>query len=363
MNWLKHQIIKEALDSISQPISDPVLTNKHSYLLEKGIKKLGWRAIRRLLAFRISGQEKYLLKSVDTEKWKRCLWLYYDAPQIGDALMDLAPRSLLHSLGIKVDLYTHKHLAGIFADDLWLNLVETDPSSIIINNYDFVIISSFKWRALKYKIRYARKLPWISIFGKFSGPELNRSLYTAKRIAAILNQKLNPTELAFHACQKLSFKDDYQFASLPNSVAITIGGVDATRTYEKWHTVISELQSVGIENIILLGNENGIPHIGAINSLQKNTFKIHNYVGKTSLKECWRLMQSASIIVASDGGLMHLAITCNKPVIGLFNKAIDPAWRLPEALLPLAIQSATRSIKDIPPKEIINMIRNLQYAH
>ena len=356
MKWLKNLIIHEALDSITQPISDQINSNKHSYLLEKGIQKLGWRAIRRLLAFRISGQKKYLVYHVNAESWKRCLWLYYNTPQIGDALMDLAPRSLLQDLGIKVDLYTHQHLADLFTDDVWLNLVATDPSTININDYDFVITSSYKWRALKHKLFFARRLPWISIFGKFSGPELNRSLYATKRISETLNQKLNLIESAFHAYQKLSFKDCKQIEYFPNSVAISIGGVDSTRTYEKWHNVVSELQSIGIEHIILIGNENGIAYTDAITSLQKNTFKIHNYVGQTSLKECLQLMQRSSIIVASDGGLMHLAITCNKPVIGLFNQAIKPNWRLPESLLPLSIQSSTRYINDIPPNEIVKMI-------
>lgn len=361
MKCIKHKLVREAIDSISQPISEPVHTNKQSYLLEKGIRKLGWRAIRRLFAFSISGQKKYLVSNVDSEEWKRCLWLYYDVPQVGDALLDLAPRSLLQEMGIKVDLYTHKHLADLFAEDSWLNLVGTDPSTINTMDYDFVIISSFKWRSLKHKFFHARKLPWISIFGKFSGPELNRAIYSTKKIAEIFNKKLNHLDLAFHGLQKLSLKKySNEVTLLPNSVAITIGGVDSTRTYENWHAVISGLQNVGVENIILIGNENGTVYIPHIMTLQDVGFNIHDHVGKTTLKECRQLMQSTSVIIAADGGLMHLAITCNKPVIGLFNQAINPAWRLPESLLALSIQSNTRDINDILPSEIINTVRKIK---
>ena len=361
MKFIKHRLVREAIDSISQPIPEPVQTNKQSYLLEKGISKLGWRAIRRLFAFSVSGQKKYLVSHISSEKWKRCLWLYYDVPQIGDALLDLAPRSLLQEMGIKVDLYTHKHLAELFAEDSWLNLVGTDASSINTNDYDFVIVSSFKWRSLKHKFFHARKLPWISIFEKFSGPELNRAMYSTKRIAEIFHIKLNASELAFHSFQKLSFKQrSNEVTPLPNSVAITIGGVDSTRTYRNWHGVVSELKKVGIENVILIGNENGTAYIPHIIALQDVDFNIHNHVGKTTLKECRELMQSTSIIIATDGGLMHLAITCNKPVIGLFNQAINPAWRLPESLLTLSIQSNTRDINDILPLEIIKTVQKVK---
>ncbi|MEZ0330267.1 MAG: glycosyltransferase family 9 protein [Methylophilaceae bacterium] len=330
-------------------------------MLEKGIAKLGWRSIRRLLAYRLSGQGKYLKTHLDASNYKKCLWLYYDVPQIGDALMDLAPRSLLHSLGISIDLYTHQHIAELFSDDQWLNTVETDPAKIDVINYDFVIASSFKWRSIKHKVIYACQLPWISIFGKFSGPEINRSLYSAKRIATIFNMQLDASELAFHACQKLQRqKNGHQINHIPHSVALAIGGIDPTRTYKHWYAVASKLKLLGIKNIVLLGNENSMAIINAMRSLHEDSFQIHNYAGKTTLTECWELMQKASIVVAADGGLMHLAITSNRPVIGLFNQAIKPIWRLPEKLIPLSIESVTRDVNDIAPDEIINMIKTAQ---
>jgi ADP-heptose:LPS heptosyltransferase len=359
MNFVKKILLEEAMDSISQPISESVNSNKRTYLLEKGFSKLGWRAFRRLIAFRLSGQKKYLKNTAKQEYWKKCLWIYYDIPQIGDALMDLAPRSLLKTLNITVDLYTHTHIAALFKGDLWLNSVETDPKNIRAKDYDFVIVSSYKWRSLKHKFIYANQLPWISVFGKFSGPELNRALYSTKRIAELFQKKLSSSELEFHACQKLDFQTDIGIQRISMSVLLTVGGVDQTRTYKDWYSTVLGLKNLGVNNIILVGSENGIAYTDKIKELNQEDFTIQDYVGKTSLQECRKLMQTASIIIATDGGLMHLAVTSGTPTIGLFNQAINPAWRLPSKLLGLSIQSKTRDINDISSQSIIDVIGKL----
>jgi ADP-heptose:LPS heptosyltransferase len=359
MNCIKNILMHEAIDSISQQISEPVDSNKRTYLLEKGFSKLGWRALRRLIAFRLSGQKKYLKNTATHEDWRRCLWIYYDIPQIGDALMDLAPRSLLKNLNITVDLYTHPHIAALFKGDSWLNSVKTDVSNINTDDYDFVIVSSYKWRSLKHKFIYANQLSWISIFSKFSGPELNRALYSTKRIAEIFQTNLSPRELEFHACQKLDIQTDSEVHKTQNSVLLTLGGVDQTRTYKDWYSTILGLKHLGIKNIILVGSENGIAYTDKIKELNQEDFKIQDYVGKTSLQECKKFMQIASIIIATDGGLMHLAVTTGTPTIGLFNQAINPVWRLPNKLVPFSIQSKTRDINDIPCQSILDVVSKL----
>jgi ADP-heptose:LPS heptosyltransferase len=358
MNLFKNLVLNEAFASISPAISEPINTNKRTYLLEKGIRKLGWRAIRRLFAYNISGQKKYFQHNANAQLSTRCLWLYYDVPQIGDALMDLAPRSLIHGLGIKIDLYTHTHIAELFTNDQWINTIQTDPSKINKENYDFVIVSSFKWRSIKHKLRYARKLPWISIFEKFSGPEINRALYSTKKLAETFGVTLNRKAIEQHSHQKLLYKhESSNIQQLPNSVTLAIGGADPTRTYENWQDVVIGLKKLGVKSITLVGSENGVAYTERICALQENGFQIFNYVGKTSLRKCKQLMQSTSAIIAADGGLMHLAITCNKPVVSLFNNAIKPIWRLPDCLLAYSIQSNTKDINNISSNEIINTVQ------
>lgn len=359
MKCLKRFLIKEALDSISQSITHPIDSNKRTYLLEKGIPKLGWRAFRRLLAYRLSGQKKYLVDQIKPQ-WQKCLWLYYDVPQIGDALMDLAPRSLLDERGIQVDLFCPPHIASLFEDDPWLNKVESDQSKIDANQYDFVIVSSLKWRSIRHKLRLARRLPWFSVFGKFSGPEINRALYSAKKIAEALDAKLDQNQLHFHSHQKLGLNQPLNALDHKGSITtLAVGGADPTRTYKHWYEVVLALKKMGSKDVVLVGSENGASFVEKLLSLQDNTFKIKDLVGKTSLKECQKVMAESSLIIAADGGLMHIAISMNKPVIGLFNSAINPNWRLPDELQAYSIQTKSRDISAIPPQDIINMTKTI----
>ena len=357
MLFIKKLLIRGALSSISPPINELIDTNKQSLLLEKGLSKLGWRSIRRLAPLRLNNQKKYLLAYIEPKKHKKCLWLYYDAPQIGDALMDLAPRSILHQLGIQIDLFTHQHIVELFAGDQLFNAVESDPELINPEDYDFAIVTNFTWKAIKHKFLYARLLPLISIYEEFTGPEINRALFTTKKLAELTKQKISLKEQEFHATQKLILANDKPVNTGSfKSVALAIGGVDKNRIFSNWNLLIKELYHIGIEEIVLLGGHNGITEA---NTIKNYELEIQNFVGKTSLIECRKLMQKATIVIAADGGLMHLAVTTDTPVLSLFNNAIKPNWRLPSHLVKHAIQSKSNDLNDIEVATIINAIKNI----
>lgn len=357
MLFIKKLLIRGAIGSITPPINELIDTNKQSLLYEKGLSKLGWRSIKRLIPLRLTNQKKYLLPSIEPTKHKKCLWLYYDAPQIGDALMDLAPRSILHKLGIQIDLFTHQHIAELFSGDQLLHAVESDPSLINPDDYDFAIVTNFTWRALKHKFLYARLLPWISIYEEFTGPEINRALYSTKKLSELTQKKISLKEQQFHATQKLILLNDKPINKYPSkSIALVIGGVDKHRIFSNWSILIKELYHIGIEEIVLLGGHNGVKEANAI---KNDKLIIHNFVGKTTLIECRELMQKVTLIIAADGGLMHLAATTDTPVISLFNNSIKPSWRLPNHLVRYAIQSKSNSLNDIGIAPIINTVRKI----
>lgn len=357
MHFIKKLLIKGAINSITPPIKHFIHSNKSEFLRQKGIEKLGCRSIKRLLPLFLTNQKKYLLSSIDPKKHKKCLWILYAPPQIGDALMDLAPRSLLCNLGIKIDLFTQPHIAQLLAKDKLFNLVESDPKLIKPKNYDFAIVTNFTWKALRHKFLYVRELPWISIYGEFNGPEINRGLFSTKRLAELTNQILSETEEDLHAQQKLVFlNNEITQESRLKSVALAIGGVDRNRTFTNWNALIIELEKIGIRDVILLGNSNGSIEANTINN---PSVKIQNFVSKTSLIECRNLMQKTKLIIAADGGLMHLAATTTTPVIGIFNSEIDPIWRLPKHLVKYAVQSQSRSVEDVEISNIINMAKKL----
>ena len=356
MKFLPDFVRRLAIDSVTQPLSAPVAGNSAAYLEAVGEHRLGWRALRRELVYRLSGQERYRVERI-REGCRRGLWMYFGVPQIGDALMDLAPRSLFAEAGVAVDLATHPHLAELFQGDPWFANVLADPSEISGTAYDFVIVPSHKHRSLKMKQRYLPHHPWLSMHGRFTGPEFHRAEFAARRLADFLQLALTPESLARHARQKLGSEGvaGGTAESLPfstNAVALAVGGVREERTYSRWAEVVGELARAGVDTFVLLGSENAKAAAAEILERAEAAAQIHDFVGRTSLRECHRLISRCALTIAADGGLMHLAVAAGRPVVALFQGGILSRWRLPPADAKRAIQSNTSNVSDITPERI-----------
>lgn len=359
MRYLPKLIRRMALESVTQPLSNPVASNASAYLAEVGERKLGWRAFRRELVYRLSGQERYRIDRL-REGHRRGLWMYFGVPQIGDALMDLAPRSQFAEAGVEVDLLTHTPLTGLFRGDPWFANVLEDTSGVRDANYDFVIVPSHKHRSLKMKQRHLPRHPWFSVHERFTGPEFNRAEFAARRLADFLNLAPARVAIDWHARQKLRDNDHSQLGAQvpplsPDAIAIALGGVRAERTYSHWPDVVRELTLAGFDDFVLLGSENGMAAAREILAHADSSTRIHNRVGRTSLSECRELLSRCALAIAADGGLMHLAIAAGRPVVSLFQREIVPQWRLPSSEIERAIQSDTPDVSDIPPHRIVNV--------
>jgi heptosyltransferase-2 len=332
--------------------------NASEYLKESGLSKLGWRAWRRHLLYCLSGQERYRIEHPPATG-RRVLWLYWGIPQIGDALMDLAPRSLLTEMGFSVDLYTHDHLRDLFLEDAWFTRVISDASMIDQKSYDFAIIPSNKHRSLQAKIENLPHTPWLSLHGDFTGPEFQRADFSTQRLIDFLGCTVTSSEFSRHARQKLkpvqeiSNKCSRTYHEV-HTIALAIGGVDALRVYQNFSQVITGLIKEGYQNYILVGGCNGNSMAEDILQRHCHEAKIVNHVGKTSLHDCHSLLSGCHAIIAADGGIMHLATTTNRPVISLFQSTVAPQWRLPSVELSTAIQSRTSDVNDIPHQEVIS---------
>lgn len=341
--------------SVTQPLAQFVDANDEDYLLHTGIKKLGWRHFRRLVYFRLSGQCDLCRPSIPPGSI-RCLWLYCGVPQIGDALMDLAPRSLLQQSGIRVDLYTEPHLATLFATDRYFEKIWSSPDDLKSAAYDFVIVPSNKRRSLKIKAKYLPLLPWLSMQGFYTGPEFHRAKFATQRLLEALAMTADTQQFNFHSRQKLSTLPS---AGRANDVrrlklAIAVGGVDPRREYLRWHDVVRLLVRQFDVSLTLLGSENGSQAGKDIESAWPG--KISNQVGRTSLAQCRNLINEQDVFISCDGGLMHLALTTSAHLVSLFQSSVSPRWRLPDDLLGGAIQSATIDVNAISPESILEKV-------
>ena len=103
------------------------------------------------------------------------------------------------------------------------------------------------------------------------------------------------------------------------------------RTWDavKWMELTEKLNNVGIA-VISLGKDSS--ETGFFN-VQKPVFNFEikhglNLMNKTSISDCWHIINNAKCIVTMDSGLMHLAGTTNTNIIQL-GSSINPYFRAP----------------------------------
>ena len=212
-------------------------------------------------------------------------------------------------------------------------------------DYDLIILQKYSWRSFKIKIKLFKKTPYFSIHKYFSGVEFNRLLHSFYSISTLLGKygNLKSTEIKTYFNLKYSHNT---FNEHSNQIVIAIGGIDPTRTYNKWDELIRKiLKSHPTFKIVLVGNENGLEESKRINNAFNNG-RIVNLVGKNSIFETFDVLKKSKIIVCADGGLMHMAQAVNLPAIALFSDDIHPLMRFSESYKATAIH-AKKNVSDI----------------
>lgn len=350
-----------ALETITPHLGRPVgVVPAGEYMQEMGFQRLGWRALRRRLIFFASGQTKYRLESLQPPG-RRGLWLYFGEGQMGDALMDLAPRSMMQQQGFRMDLLTDSFIAKVFQQDPWFETVTADPSRLSEVPYDFAIVLSNKRRAIDHKRKYFKQLPWVSLLESFSGPDYHRAGYVAQRLADLLGLELTPSEFSEHSRQKLKplmapANFLLQVADVKNAIALCLGGVDPLRTFTQWVPVIRDLIQQGKNEFLLIGSDNGLSSAKQIKEQFGDSLRVHDYVGKCTIAQSHDLLAAAKGVICADGGLMHLAATTTTPMLALFSSTIRPEWRLSTREALAFSCSRSPDINDVNVQEIVEKI-------
>ena len=355
---LRQLALKTIVPQLSKPIGVDTV-DEYTAVMER--RKIVVRAIQRSLIYAVSGQTSTKLQSLK-ECGKRGLWLYFGEGQLGDALMDLAPRTLLHENGYRIDLLTDKTLAAVFDSDPWFEKVSDDPQVFVPQAYDFAIVLSNKRRSIQCKRQHFKNLPWVSIHESFAGPSFDRAGFSTQRLADLLGLNLSPQEFSHHANQKLKtypIKHESKNKALAASeaVALCVGGVDPLRTYAFWPQVVSELLNHGLKAFVLVGSSNGELTAALIEREFKSSASIHNWVGTCDISKSRELIASSRVVVSTDGGLLHLAATTATPIVGLFCSNIKPQWRLQAHTASTYLCSATLDVNDISPALVSQKIR------
>jgi len=254
-----------------------------------------------------------LLNKIST-KHRRILWVNLAAPSLGDSLMDLAARTLLHDRNLI--LLTDPKNAQLYENDRFFSEVYTSARSIRESSkskpFDLVICDAFAPRVLLKKIFAVPGVDFVGLYGFLNGFEVHRTYFAFARMRDLL--AINERDSIDNPqCPTISVPALSQ--DLPEvDVCVADGDECSFRTYDKWLTIVGWLISCGY-SVSLVGSGNGVQEAKMI---EEKFPLIRSSVGKLSLREVILEVSRSKFFIGADGGLWHIACAIPIPTVVLF---------------------------------------------
>jgi len=342
------------------PFDQKVPNDIKDYLLSSNILKIWFKFLKRYL-FLVLNKQANLERSVIVKKHKKILWINLSAPSLGDSLMDLSSRILLKQRDL--DLFTDNFNAVLYKNDQYFENVYTKITEVCERKYDLIIIDSFSTRTVKIKCRIAFNTEFVSMFGFFNGPDINRTLYSFYRMNSLLGQQVSQRDISklYRPSITLSPEDiDLPIdISLPKKyIVIAVGGEWEYRTYNHWIKVIKLiLNDSPRQNVILVGSKNALDYLEK-NSAHIDRTNIQNLVNKISFLQTASIIKSASLVLCCDGGLMHAACAVDARMIVLISR-IKKEMRLTK-LVRAEVLFDNADVNNIKPERVYKKYKELQ---
>jgi len=347
------KLIKEYKKTFTLPFREKIPVYIQNYLQEKNNPSRIIKFYKRYLFLLINGQIKFESEHIKVEH-KKILWINLSAPSLGDSLMDLSSRILLKDK--EIDLFTSKKNSTLYDSDEYFSNIFTSIDHLKYNTYDLIIVDSYSTRTIAIKNKIAKYSEFVTMFGFYNGPEINRILFSFNRMNQLLSYKYKKNELDLITKPYLSISDsDHNIVSkkLPSNTFITIvlGGEWEYRTYKYWLKVISKIFTEDKSlNIVLLGSMNALSESEKILGTFEHKRKIFNLVNKLTFNQTAECIRRARLVMCCDGGLMHAAIAMGTPILALMAR-VEPRMRFPFNGVKRAIYSDA-NVNDISPDEV-----------
>lgn len=342
----------------TQPIARPAPHDDERFAADKGLWRLAQRLLKRRAEVWLLGQSG-LEATRWNPAWRRVVWFHAEMPQLGDSLLDLAPRSLLAARGLEVELVLPPFLASVYRGDRHLAAVheigalDASSTGFDASRHDVAVVDSTCGRALLWKRRHAPRLPWVSVRGDYLAYDYQRGVLATRRFAELLGADLAPADELRHARQKLDLAEPPPVPpGAPGRIALTLGGVQPARTYRHWPAVVRTLADAGHRRWTLLGSGNGEPYAQAVRAALPDC-DVLDLVGRTSIAGTQQAMRVARAVLCVDGGLLHLSCTVDTPTLALFDATSLPPWRVPLDWPGRAVVGSTPDVNDIAPERVV----------
>lgn len=347
-------MLKKYADTVAIPAWGGVVpSNVESYLARTSLTKRFWQRLKRDFLLLITCQI-FLRQEKLPIKAKRVLYVYLGAQQLGDSIMDLSPRLLWAEAGLQVDMFTHESIKSIYDQDPSFNKILTSPSELG-EAYDLVVLQSYNVKCLKFKWLYFFSAQFVTLYGHYYGPEFNRLEFAEGAWRYLLNMGVERLSCSVRPVFNLRI-DHAEKMRKSNQIVLAIGGVVSWRTYPYWEDVIRKVDKL-VPNIdwVLLGSANGHMVAEKIAHSLHGQHSILNHVNSMSLNNVFQTMKSANLLIAADGGLLHVGRAADVPIIGLFAGDIHPRMRFASNDLAHVIH-AEADVSDINPEIVASSI-------
>ena len=292
-------------------------------------------------------------------KHKRILWIQWVDAYLGDSLMDLSSRVLLS--GRQVDLLTKEYTASIYKSDPIFNQIFTNSDQCNPDDYDLLIIDSYRERSIKSFIGRLSHIPHVSLFGYYNVDDFNRLYFSFYRINQLLSYPYNKQYIDNIAKPLLPITTIDKsivegFGLTGRFVTIVVGGVWRERTFHKWTDVVKDILSKGIvDKVVLIGSSDAKQESNSI--CRQYPDNVVSFVGKCTFNQTAQIINKSILLICADGGLMHAANAVRTPVLGLFHE-LDPSVRLIKSNKSFGLMD-TKCIDNIGINNIVKNIKAL----
>jgi len=284
---------------------------------------------------------------------------------MGDALMDLAGRALLREVPIPVDLLVPASISYLFSEDPHFNQVYVNPNEVDFSRYEFLILNNLSLRSIKFKIKWARRLPFACFEGFRERLDFHHTELSFSALNKIFGLGLPENEISLRTRVTLSCNphryEKYldEFKEHTGVLTVAVGGKEADRIYQHWVAFFILTDSDPAfwgKKFILLGSENGLEAAKEILSQSYANIFVTSMVGKTNLFQTQALIQTSCLFIGADGGLMHVAHSTKTPTMTLFPSRVLPDLRITQNVDSLRMHSQS-DVNAISPQEIVNQLK------
>ncbi|MEX3941243.1 glycosyltransferase family 9 protein [Paraburkholderia sp. BR10937] len=280
--------------------------------------------IKRAALMVMSGQQ-FLMTETAPRNTRKVLW-YYDWGTIGDSIMDLSQRFLIHA-DIEIDLCMPYGPIELFTGDSRFRRVFKALSDAD-DRYDLAIVQNITTKTLGQKVRFFPRTRFCSIMGHRRNEDFSRMQLSYERLAQIFDvtNGTGPIEPSLEVVHdETADADGFQ-------ILVAVGGNDRRRRIDDWSKLLRAVDAFWPKSYVkpryvLLGN--GEPAREAVRQIEAHlpAQRLVTVTDMPDLRAAAEVIDRCSFFLGADGGLMHIAAALGKPGVAIFSE-IRPEWRL-----------------------------------